>query len=60
MIGFACYLSGLKSCMKQGYSYIDGVEELLVDLKWSGYEMHASTNYPIWYVLMVKVFLSFW
>ncbi|XP_051138416.1 flavin mononucleotide hydrolase 1, chloroplatic [Andrographis paniculata] len=45
-------LEGLKSCMRQGYSYIKGVEGLLVDLKSSGYEMHTATNYPIWYEII--------
>ncbi|XP_044467413.1 flavin mononucleotide hydrolase 1, chloroplatic-like isoform X2 [Mangifera indica] len=42
-------LEGLKNCMKRGYCYIEGVEELLSDLKQNNYEMHAFTNYPIWY-----------
>lgn len=42
-------LQGLKNCMRRGYSYIDGVEQLLQDLKQNNYEMHAFTNYPIWY-----------
>ncbi|KAL9426925.1 hypothetical protein AB3S75_033663 [Citrus x aurantiifolia] len=42
-------LEGLKICMKKGYSYLDGVEELLHELKQNNYEMHAFTNYPIWY-----------
>nr|XP_043614373.1 flavin mononucleotide hydrolase 1, chloroplatic isoform X2 [Erigeron canadensis] len=42
-------LEGLKSCIKQGYSYLEGIEELLSSLKDNGYEMHAFTNYPIWY-----------
>ncbi|PWA70157.1 HAD hydrolase, subfamily IA [Artemisia annua] len=42
-------LEGLKSCVRDGYSYIEGVEELLSTLKDNGYEMHAFTNYPIWY-----------
>ncbi|KAK4385724.1 Flavin mononucleotide hydrolase 1, chloroplatic [Sesamum angolense] len=45
-------LEGLKSCMRRGYSYIEGVEALLIDLKKSGYEMHAFTNYPIWYEII--------
>lgn len=36
--------------MRQGYSYIEGVEVLLEDLKKNGFEMHAFTNYPVWYV----------
>ncbi|XP_076903939.1 flavin mononucleotide hydrolase 1, chloroplatic-like [Bidens hawaiensis] len=42
-------LEGLKSCIYQGYEYLEGVEELLSTLKDNGYEMHAFTNYPIWY-----------
>ncbi|CAH1446528.1 unnamed protein product [Lactuca virosa] len=45
-------LEGLKSCVSQGYSYIEGVEELLSTLKDNGYEMHAFTNYPIWYKMI--------
>ncbi|XP_028770635.1 flavin mononucleotide hydrolase 1, chloroplatic-like [Neltuma alba] len=45
-------LEGLKSCMRSGYSYIEGTEELLLALKQNNYEMHAFTNYPIWYQLI--------
>ncbi|KAL5769708.1 hypothetical protein ACOSP7_013862 [Xanthoceras sorbifolium] len=45
-------LEGLKDCMIRGYSYLEGVEELLSDLKENKYEMHAFTNYPIWYKLI--------
>ncbi|KAJ7978246.1 Haloacid dehalogenase-like hydrolase family protein [Quillaja saponaria] len=45
-------LEGLKSCMREGYSYIEGIEELLLTLKQNNYEMHAFTNYPIWYKLI--------
>ncbi|KAH1234986.1 Flavin mononucleotide hydrolase 1, chloroplatic [Glycine max] len=43
---------GLKSCMRSGYSYIEGSEQLLLSLKQNNYEMHAFTNYPIWYQLI--------
>ncbi|KAJ4848337.1 Flavin mononucleotide hydrolase 1, chloroplatic [Turnera subulata] len=45
-------LEGLKKCMMNGYSYIDGVQELLCALKRNNYDMHAFTNYPIWYNLI--------
>lgn len=45
-------LEGLKNCMRRGYSYIDGIEELLCNLKENNYEMHAFTNYPVWYRLI--------
>ncbi|CAK9325901.1 unnamed protein product [Citrullus colocynthis] len=43
---------GLKNCMISGYSYLEGVEELLIALKEKNYEMHAFTNYPIWYEMI--------
>ncbi|KAE9592204.1 hypothetical protein Lal_00046422 [Lupinus albus] len=45
-------LEGLKTCMSSGYSYIEGIEGLLLALKQNNYEMHAFTNYPIWYQLI--------
>uniref|UniRef100_A0A5B7ATH9 Uncharacterized protein n=1 Tax=Davidia involucrata TaxID=16924 RepID=A0A5B7ATH9_DAVIN len=45
-------LEGLKNCMINGYSYIEGVEGLLQALKQNNYEMHAFTNYPIWYKMI--------
>ncbi|XAR71160.1 Soluble epoxide hydrolase [Bertholletia excelsa] len=45
-------LEGLKSCMRNGYHYIEGIEGLLDALKQNNYEMHAFTNYPIWYEII--------
>ncbi|KAE8009871.1 hypothetical protein FH972_006280 [Carpinus fangiana] len=45
-------LEGLKNCMRRGYSYIEGVEELLLALKQNNYEIHAFSNYPIWYKMI--------
>ncbi|KAK3118687.1 hypothetical protein QOZ80_9BG0704140 [Eleusine coracana subsp. coracana] len=45
-------LEGLKECMVSAYEYIDGVEEILCCLKQNNYEMHAFTNYPVWYQLV--------
>ncbi|KAF3788585.1 hypothetical protein EJ110_NYTH19048 [Nymphaea thermarum] len=45
-------LQGLKDCMRHGYSYLSGMQMLLQNLKESGYEMHAFTNYPVWYMLI--------
>ncbi|XP_018717099.2 flavin mononucleotide hydrolase 1, chloroplatic [Eucalyptus grandis] len=45
-------LEGLKTCMRRGFSYLEGMEELLQELKENGYEIHASTNYPIWYKMI--------
>ncbi|KAH7405195.1 hypothetical protein KP509_15G060400 [Ceratopteris richardii] len=43
---------GLKTCMANGYEYLEGVESLLDRLKTKGYQMHAFTNYPSWYKLI--------
>ncbi|XP_057539824.1 flavin mononucleotide hydrolase 1, chloroplatic-like isoform X2 [Amaranthus tricolor] len=45
-------LQGLKTCIKRGYSFLDGVEELLCALKINNYEMHTFTNYPVWYQMI--------
>ncbi|CAI8613237.1 unnamed protein product [Vicia faba] len=45
-------LEGLKTCLRNGYSYIEGIEQLLLALKENNFEMHAFTNYPIWYQLV--------
>lgn len=45
-------MEGLKTCMKGGYSYVNGVEELLHALKENSYEIHAFTNYPIWFEMI--------
>ncbi|XP_052135753.1 flavin mononucleotide hydrolase 1, chloroplatic [Oryza glaberrima] len=45
-------LEGLKACMVRAYEYIDGVEDILYSLKQNNYEVHAFTNYPVWYQLV--------
>ncbi|XP_078447103.1 haloacid dehalogenase-like hydrolase (HAD) superfamily protein isoform X1 [Wolffia australiana] len=45
-------LPGLKECMRRGYAYLNGIEDLLQLLKCRSYEMHAFTNYPIWYSMI--------
>lgn len=34
------------------YRYLDGMESLMARLQAAGYELHAITNYPIWYKLI--------
>eukprot|EP00252_Welwitschia_mirabilis_P027008 TRINITY_DN9092_c0_g1_i1.p1 TRINITY_DN9092_c0_g1~~TRINITY_DN9092_c0_g1_i1.p1 ORF type:complete len:250 (+),score=48.90 TRINITY_DN9092_c0_g1_i1:208-957(+) len=43
---------GFKHCMRDGYAYIDGMKDILERLKTTGYEMHAFTNYPCWYMMI--------
>ncbi|MCA9140186.1 MAG: HAD family phosphatase [Planctomycetales bacterium] len=35
--------------VKQAYRWIDGTESLLQELRGRGFEIHAFSNYPIWY-----------
>lgn len=35
--------------MRSGYSYLDGMQELLHTLAADDFEIHAFTNYPIWF-----------
>ncbi|KAI5069386.1 hypothetical protein GOP47_0015687 [Adiantum capillus-veneris] len=44
--------NGLKTCVTNGYEYLEGVESVLDRLKAKGYQMHAFTNYPSWYKLI--------
>lgn len=41
-----------KEHVRTAYAWIDGIEPLLRDLKQSGAEMHALSNYPPWYQLI--------
>lgn len=40
---------GLVEMMVDSYSYIEGMEHLLKTLSEAGYEVHACSNYPMWY-----------
>ena len=35
--------------VRRAYRWIDGAEQLLINLCQQGYEIHALSNYPIWY-----------
>lgn len=50
---------GLNACLKEAYDWLDGAEQLLADLKDAGYEMHALSNYSVWYrIIEEKLQLS--
>lgn len=34
------------------YRWLDGMEDLVARLSKSGYEMHAVSNYPIWWQII--------
>lgn len=46
--------AGLKDCIRSGYSYLDGMQELLQALRDDNFEIHAFTNYPIWFFTCFK------
>lgn len=43
---------GLKRAMAEAYRFLDGMEELLEELRAAGVPMHALSNYPRWYELI--------
>ena len=43
---------GLRQCLEQAYRWVDGMEGLLTELKAADCEMHALSNYPVWYALI--------
>ena len=45
---------GMRAAMEAAYELLDGIEELLSDLKRAGVEMHALSNYPDWYLLIER------
>ena len=44
--------ASMKAMMVGGYAWLEGVEELLQDLSTAAIEMHAFSNYPVWYRLI--------
>lgn len=43
---------GLRAAIVDGYRWLDGMEALLAELRDAGYEIHALSNYPVWYRLL--------
>lgn len=41
--------AALRECLLAGYRWLPGAEELLADLAAAGHEVHAFSNYPVWY-----------
>ena len=40
---------GLRGVARDSFRLLDGIEELLVELKARGVPMHAFSNYPVWW-----------
>jgi HAD superfamily hydrolase (TIGR01509 family) len=45
-------LEGLRACMARAYRFLPGMEALLAELREAGVEMHALSNYPVWWQLI--------
>lgn len=45
-------LAGLRACMGAAYRWLPGVEAVLTELRAAGVEMHALSNYPVWFELI--------
>jgi len=54
---FECYFAdgrkvdgeALRRAVLDSYDWLDGMETLLADLHAAGFEIHALSNYPVWY-----------
>ena len=45
-------LDALRACMSAAYRFLPGIEALLAQLHEAGVEMHALSNYPVWWQLI--------
>ena len=45
-------LAGLRARMSEAYRFLPGIEALLGELLAAGVEMHALSNYPVWWRLI--------
>jgi FMN phosphatase YigB (HAD superfamily) len=45
-------VESLRNRLRQAYRWLDGMEQLVVELKRAGYSMHALSNYSMWYELI--------
>jgi HAD superfamily hydrolase (TIGR01509 family) len=43
---------GLRRCARDAYEWLDGMQAVVRELHASGHEMHALSNYPIWYQMI--------
>lgn len=43
---------GLRGLLRASYRWLEGIEPLLASLRAQGVEMHALSNYPVWYELI--------
>lgn len=43
---------GLRQCVMEAYQWLDGMQQLAAELHACDFEMHALSNYPIWYQLI--------
>jgi FMN hydrolase / 5-amino-6-(5-phospho-D-ribitylamino)uracil phosphatase len=44
----------LESMLFDSYCWIDGMEECVKQLHGAGYELHAFSNYPVWYQIIER------
>ena len=43
---------GLRQALGDAYEWLEGMEQLLNDLHAAGYEIHALSNYSVWYEMI--------
>lgn len=50
----AFHYAELRECLFHAYDWVEGVEEIVTELHAKGIEMHALSNYPVWYQIIEK------
>ena len=45
-------LDGLKAAMREFYAFVPGMQALLAELVERGFELHALSNYPVWWQMI--------
>lgn len=45
-------LPGLRARMREAYDFVPGMEALLAELVGAGFEIHALSNYPVWWQMI--------
>lgn len=50
--GRAIDRGAFREVVRSAYRWLDGAEAILADLRGRGYELHALSNYPVWYLVI--------
>jgi HAD superfamily hydrolase (TIGR01509 family) len=46
--------AGLRTRLREAYGWLEGMQQILIELHAAGYEIHALSNYPVWYEMIER------